>query len=630
MTKPLLLLCVFLMPLAFSCKVDVKGTEKCGDGNINDAEQCDSENLNLQSCLTLGYHGGTLACSGGCTLDISSCLEAGRCGDGLLQGGFGEECDGTTLDGQTCESLGWHGGTLACGNDCSFNTTDCETAGRCGDGLVQGGFGETCDGVNLDGQTCESQGYYGGTLACGAGCTFDFSGCEQEIFCGDALIQAEWGETCDGVNLDGQSCSTLGYYGGQLACGDDCAFNTADCESAGRCGDGLIQAAFGETCDGDDLDGQTCQTLGFATGTLFCSPDCTIDDGACFNWTSIAAGGVHTCAIGPDSTAWCWGANDYGQLGDGTNNDSPVPVQVIGLTGVRQITSGYFHSCAILDDNSVHCWGNNTTNQLGDLTSQNRSIPVAVYGPLQAQTVAAGLSHTCALGSDGTVRCWGDNFTGQLGDGTTTLRDRPTAVPTINDAIALSVGDYNTCALRADGTVSCWGANDYGQLGIGTIGGLSSTPGAVSGLTTARSVSVGDNAICAVKADNSVVCWGRNGAGQCGDGTYEDHSEPVQVYNISSATTVSCGSSYACALLANGSIRCWGGNPYGQLGDGTTNDTAFSVQVSGLTGAATLSCGANHACAATTSANLFCWGYNVRGQLGDGTTTNRTVPVGVQ
>ncbi|MBU1245266.1 hypothetical protein KKD52_01135 [Myxococcota bacterium] len=630
MKKLFSVLFIFILPFIISCKIDVKSQVRCGDGNVNlnEGEQCDTDNLNTASCLSLGYHGGTLACTSSCTFDIASCMETGRCGDGELNIPM-EDCDGAELDGRTCLTLGFHGGTLSCTADCNFDTTSCEAAGRCGDGLIQPGFGETCDGEELDNHACESLGFYGGALACASDCSFDTTACEHEIFCGDGLIQSAWGETCDDDNLDEQTCQTLGFYPGVLTCGSDCMLDTTACEAAGRCGDGLIQPGFGETCDGDDLGQQTCQTLGFATGSLFCGEACTFDTGACFNWTSISAGGEHTCAIGPDATVWCWGANDYGQLGNGTNLDTSVPVQVTGLTGVRQIASGYFHSCAVLDDNTVWCWGNNSTHQLGDLSSQNRSTPVNVFGPLLADSIAAGLSHTCALLPDGTIACWGDNFAGQIGDGTTTMRDRPTAVLTINTAISLSVGDYNACSVLSDGTVACWGTNDYGQLGIGTIGGFSSTPSAVSGLSTARSVNVGHNHICAVRADATVVCWGRNGAGQCGDGTTESHALFVPVYNLTTATAVSCGTSFACALLTDGTLRCWGNNPYGQLGDGSLNSSGFPVAVSGLTGVTAISCGGNHTCSATASATLSCWGFNSRGQLGDGSTTDSTVPTEV-
>ena len=618
-----------LLLTPFSCKVDVKNTQKCGDGHINDDEQCDSDNLNTQTCLTLGYHGGELACSAACTLDISACLAMGRCGDGQLQSPM-EQCDGEALGDQTCTGLGYHGGTLECLADCTFDTISCETQGRCGDGVIQAAAGETCDGDALDGHTCESLGYYGGELACGDDCTFDTINCEQAIFCGDGIIQAAWGETCDGANLDGEDCASLNYYGGALACGDDCAFDTTPCEAAGRCGDGAIQTSFGEDCDGAHLGGASCQTLGFATGELFCRADCTFDTGACFNWTSIAAGGQHTCAIGPDETMYCWGANDYGQLGDGTTTDSLSPVQVLGLTGVRQISAGTFHTCAVRTDDTVWCWGYNGDDQLGDLSNDNQAAPAQVFGPLLAGSVSAGLSHTCARLLDGSVRCWGDNYGGQLGDGTTTSRAMPTAVLQVAGAVDVSANDFSTCALLSDGSVRCWGINDYGQLGDGTSGNLSATPVIVDGLDDARTISVGRNHACAVRAGGDIACWGRNNAGQCGDGTTVSHATFVTVYNLTTAAAVSCGGTFTCARLTDGAARCWGGNEDGQLGDGTTSGRLFPVTVQGLSGVLAVSCGAGHTCAATDEATLYCWGLNIDGQLGDGTTTSSTIPIEVQ
>ncbi len=614
------------------CDVKVKGQARCGDDRIDPlrGEQCDTTDFASQTCQSLGYHGGELACTSTCTLDVSPCLAEGRCGDGAIQTQYGERCEGTDLGGATCASLGWHGGALACGLDCRHDTTGCEATGRCGDGVVQPDAGEACDGEALGDQTCESLGFYGGTLTCGSDCAFDTAACEQELRCGDGLLQPEWGEICDGDNLDGETCLTLGFHGGALACSDDCRHDLTGCEAAGRCGDGVVQAGFGETCDGANLGGQTCQTLGFATGTLFCHADCSLDTGACFDWSAISAGDRHTCAIGPDATVWCWGANDYGQLGDGTTNDSSIPRAVTGLTGVRQVSAGAFHTCAVLQSDEVLCWGNNSTNQLGDLTNQNRSVPVSVFGPLTAEAVSAGLSHTCARLLDGTLRCWGDNFAGQLGDGTTSLRDRPAVVTGISGALSVSSGDFGACALLQDGTVRCWGANDYGQLGDGTTGGLSPVPVTVSGLSNARAVSVGRNHACSLLADGTVACWGRNGAGQCGDATWENRASFVPVYNLTGATAVSCGDSFTCALISGGALRCWGNNPYGQLGDGTTTTRNMPVAVLGLSGAGAVSCGANHVCAATDSALLYCWGLNSRGQLGDGTTSDASTPVQVQ
>jgi len=248
-------------------------TPICGDDLLYGDEPCDGANLDGKTCESLHYHAGTLVCASDCTLDTSDCELAGRCGDSDIQGGFGEVCDGSELAGETCESLGYHGGTLACATDCtSYNLTSCEAQGRCGDAFIQANHGEVCDGTLFGGETCITQGYHGGTLACAGDClSLDLTACAEAGRCGDGLIQVAFGEVCEATDLAGQSCELRGYYGGTLACNANCqGFNETQC--LGRCGDGVIQSADGEECEGGNLGGQTCTGLGFYEGTLACNP----------------------------------------------------------------------------------------------------------------------------------------------------------------------------------------------------------------------------------------------------------------------------------------------------------------------------------------------------------------------
>jgi hypothetical protein len=158
------------------------------------------------------------------------------CGDGLV--GPEEACDGSNLVGETCVSLGFIGGTLGCAEDCKdFDTSNCEMS-SCGNGVLD--EGELCDGPELNGQTCVSVGFAGGQLGCGDNCiTFDVSGC-VDASCGNGVI--EQGEVCDGNNLGGQSCLSQGFAGGTLLCNGSCTgFNTAGCvnDSGDCCTDNL-------------------------------------------------------------------------------------------------------------------------------------------------------------------------------------------------------------------------------------------------------------------------------------------------------------------------------------------------------------------------------------------------------
>ncbi len=287
MNRTLWTLSLFLLvqPPITGCRVlmDIPDQPEatCGNASRESGEQCDGTDIGEASCATQGFLGGILTCAADCTWNTELCFNADPCGDGSLD--LGEDCDGANLDGQTCLGLGYYSGELACANDCTFDLASCEAAGRCGDGIIQAANGETCDGANLDGQTCLGLGYYGGTLACANACTFDRASCEAAGRCGDGILQAADGETCDGANLDGQTCLGLGYYGGTLACTNGCTLNLGSCEAAGRCGDGIIQAADGETCDGANLDGMTCTDLGYCGGTLACKNTCIFLTTGCSN-----------------------------------------------------------------------------------------------------------------------------------------------------------------------------------------------------------------------------------------------------------------------------------------------------------------------------------------------------------
>jgi alpha-tubulin suppressor-like RCC1 family protein len=146
---------------------------------------------------------------------------------------------------------------------------------------------------------------------------------------------------------------------------------------------------------------------------------------------SVSARGSFTCAVKTDGSLWCWGENYYGQLGDGTITQRLTPVMVTGLSsGVAAVATGGEHTCAVKTDGSLWCWGWNQFGQLGDGTKTNRSTP-AVSPGLSAgvASVAAGEASTCAVKTDGSLWCWGSNQDGWLGDGTKTDQSTPQQIP---------------------------------------------------------------------------------------------------------------------------------------------------------------------------------------------------------
>jgi hypothetical protein len=349
-----------LLDCTEGCTFNTASCYSCGDAVQQGQEQCDAADFNGQTCSDYDsmngnpFNQGSLVCSPECVIETDNCS---LCGDGVITGA--EVCDGGQLDGETCQSQGYDGGQLACNNACTdFNVASCT---ECGDGVVEGS--EQCDFNNLNGQTCQGLGFVGGgTLQCSNSCTFNTSMCSNNT-CGDGVVNGmdqcdcgNQGQNCTAAQLANQNCITLGHDGGALACNspNNCTYNQTGCYD---CGDGNINP--GEQCDGNNFGNETCQSQGFpGGGMLGCSNSCSIDTSNC-----IAVSNPYTICVNPN-------------LGIPDNVSTPSVLNNPNLGTITDVN---------LTVNLLHTWVGDTTMTLnhGGVTRtvyDRPGVPASTFG----------------------------------------------------------------------------------------------------------------------------------------------------------------------------------------------------------------------------------------------------------
>jgi alpha-tubulin suppressor-like RCC1 family protein len=293
---------------------------------------------------------------------------------------------------------------------------------------------------------------------------------------------------------------------------------------------------------------------------------------------AVAPGVSHACGLEPSGAAWCWGANEAGQLGDGSRTDRDDAVAVSTELRFSTLAAGLSHTCGLTGGGIPACWGRNVSGQVGDGSRADRLVPQPADTEVALRSLVAGWNHTCGLGGGGEAYCWGLNADGQLGDGSRLDRLRPTAGP--GSFSRLTAGSGHTCGIR-EGEVYCWGANDFGQLGDGSTTPRT-RPVPVQGLPgPAAAVAAGAVHTCALLGDGTAYCWGQNLHGQLGDGTTESRRTATPVWGDQTFARLHAGGAVTCAFTAEGTQHCWGLNQSGQLGDGTRANRRVPTRVGG-------------------------------------------------
>ncbi len=414
---------------------------------------------------------------------------------------------------------------------------------------------------------------------------------------------------------------------------------------------------------------------------------------AAYTVLQIGVGSDHACALvndGSNNFIQCWGKNSSGQLGDGTQTDSLVPVTVTGSTGSTSLAVGAAFNCAVIAG-GAYCWGNNNQTQIG-ITGTNpvlNASAVVGMGTDVVSVVVGGDSHqgayfACALKNTGAVYCWGASHSGMAGAASGTVYPAAVVAGASSGVTAIGAGGGTACAITSTGGLKCWGntpsyeidprmayANDMLQSVINLGSGLSSissggshscgvlsstggikcwgynnlyqlgngtststgTPVDVTAVTSGavKVAAGGPSFTCALINDGSIKCWGQNNVGQLGIGSVSGSvSTPSLVSGISTATSIAAGyNNHACAIISGGTVKCWGSNTYGQLGNNSNVNSSSPVDVIGVSNATSLSLGYEHSCAVISDGSIKCWGRNNVGQLGDASNTDRWTAINV-
>lgn len=373
----------------------------------------------------------------------------------------------------------------------------------------------------------------------------------------------------------------------------------------------------------------------------------------------IATGETHTCGLTGRNEVYCWGMSARGELGSATGLPvceslgvpcSPTPVVAI-TKKLAAVVAGSMFTCGLDSGGSAFCWGSNFYGQLGNGTQVDNPIPQPVSGDHHFTQLVAGRWHACGIDDAQIAWCWGWDYTGQLGAGDVSTErctfagvdpcsTTPRLVAGTMRWSQLAATDRATCGITTAGLSYCWGLDIGGDDGLycqeaDDLDGCAHAPIRVGSDHVFKSITMGDIARCEQRDDDSSLeCWGAQYWGAFGDGNVQGAAIPVTAAGGATYPFFSASRDGACALDGDHHALCWGHNINGQVGNGVINDavTEPAVVSGGWTFASLATSGdSDHACGITTGAGrALCWGSGQFGQLGTTAMEDADVPQSVQ
>ena len=360
---------------------------------------------------------------------------------------------------------------------------------------------------------------------------------------------------------------------------------------------------------------------------------------------TIASMGAGT-AEAASGSAWAWGLNSDGELGNGSvtpYGGLATPVEAVNLSNIVSVDGGDQHSLALKSDGTVWAWGNNGWGQLGDGGYTRSLTPIQVPGLTNVTAIAAGSLHNLAVKSDGTVWAWGFNYFGQVRIGKSGDRGNvlsPTQVKGLAGVTAVAAGGDTSFALKSDHTVWAWGYDGQGELGNGTSDeNPHGTPTKVRNLSTVVAIGAGVEHGLAVMAGGTVSAWGDNQNSELGAPTHARcgvyrtacSTVPVMVVGLGGVTAVAGGYGNTLALKSDGSAWGWGSNGYGELGNGKAQlfGGVISPVKAKVRHVIAIAAGASYSLWLRSDGTVWAAGSNDFGQLGNGTFSDSVMPVEV-